>query len=110
MASGVGDGDADADLGADRGFGEVDGCGQCCGDSLGDGDRVPRRVVIAGSRMANSSPPSRATVAPGRRQECESLGDDLQELVADVVPERVVDLLEPVQVQQQHRGLAGVGG
>ena len=38
------------------------------------------------------------------------VGDDLQELVADVVPERVVDLLEPVQVEQQHRGLAVVPG
>ena len=48
---------------------------------------------------------------PGQRvalaqRAAEALGDDLEQLVAVVVPERVVDLLEAVEVDEQHRDRA----
>ena len=52
--------------------------------------------------MANSSPPSRATVS-ALRSGCCRRGPDLgQQQVADVVAERVVDVLEAIEVEQQH--------
>ena len=54
------------------------------------------------SRSANSSPPRRASVSPGRLVVGEAPGDLLQQLVAGVVAERVVHLLEAVEVDQQH--------
>ena len=51
----------------------------------------------------NSSPPSRATVSPSRTT-CSNRRRELgQQLVAAAVPERVVDGLEVVEVEQQHR-------
>ena len=58
------------------------------------------------STTANSSPPSRASVSPSRSAPLQPLGDDLEQLVAVVVPERVVDLLEAVEVDEQHRDRA----
>ena len=54
----------------------------------------------------NSSPPRRATVSFGRSACLEPARDGLQQLVAGVVAERVVDDLEAVEVEEQHRGAA----
>ena len=59
-------------------------------------------------RIANSSPPSRAITSPVRTWVLEPLGDFLQELVAGVVAERVVDHLELVDVEEEQRHLAAV--
>ena len=60
--------------------------------------------VLAASliRTENSSPPWRATRVPVRGV-AEAVGDLLEELVAGVVAEEVVDLLEAVQVDGEHR-------
>ena len=58
--------------------------------------------VVDASTTANSSPPSRET-APVAGDLDEPVRDLAQQLVAGVVPERVVDLLEAVEVDQQHR-------
>ena len=57
----------------------------------------------SGSSTANSSPPSRATASSGPQRALQPLGDQLQHPVADRVPEGVVDLLEPVEVEQEQR-------
>ena len=57
---------------------------------------------IPSSRTANSSPPRRATVSSGRTDGDQSLGHGHQEGVAGLVPERVVDPLEVVEVEVQH--------
>ena len=54
-------------------------------------------------RIPNSSPPSRATVSPSRSVARSRAADLLQQPVALVVAERVVDLLEVVEVHQHHR-------
>ena len=59
-------------------------------------------------RIANSSPPRRATVSSSPQQARQALADLAQHLVAVVVAERVVDLLEAVEVEQHH-GHAGAG-
>jgi len=56
----------------------------------------------AGRRMVNSSPPWRATVSPWRRAP-RNRSRDLQHVVARPVAERVVDYLEAVEVQEEHR-------
>ena len=75
--------------------------------------RAPAASVSRVVRMANSSPPSRATRscrADGLRQAAAHLD---QQPVADRVAECVVDVLEPVEVEQQQRevpvGCAGRG-
>ncbi len=55
------------------------------------------------SRSVNSSPESRATVSFGPQRRFEPARDLLQQLVAARVAEAVVDDLEAVQVQEQHR-------
>ena len=68
------------------------------------GGRRPRcaRVVSAsGSRTANSSPPIRASRSPWLQGALEARADQAEQVVADAVPEAVVDLLEPVQVDHQ---------
>ena len=62
--------------------------------------------------MANSSPPSRATKSDFARAAGEAGGDRFQKLVADHVAERIVDALEFVDVDIEHRQLPvrrGVG-
>ena len=54
----------------------------------------------------NSSPPRRAAVSSSRRQLREPLGDGGQQQVADRVAERVVDVLEAVEIEEQHGELA----
>ena len=43
----------------------------------------------------------------GPRRRLQALGDRLQQRVADLVAERVVDVLEAVEVEEQHRDRAG---
>ena len=58
------------------------------------------------STTANSSPPSRASVSPGCSAVLQPRPDLAQHLVPGVMPERVVELLEAVEVDQQQRDLA----
>ena len=58
------------------------------------------------STTANSSPPSRASVSPGCSASSSRGPIWRQHLVAGVVAERVVELLEAVEVDQQQRDLA----
>ena len=53
--------------------------------------------------MANSSPPSRATRSSPRMTRLKPLRDVEDELVADMVAERVVDVLEVIEVDIEHR-------
>ena len=53
----------------------------------------------------NSSPAMRPTRSIERVARLQPLGDLGQHLVAARVPERVVDELEPVEVDEQHRGV-----
>ena len=55
------------------------------------------------STIANSSPLMRATVSPLRTVGLQAQRDLLQQLVAAGVAERVVDQLEVVEVDEQHR-------
>jgi hypothetical protein len=62
------------------------------------------------SSTANSSPPSRANRDVAPRDRGQPAGDLAQHLVTDVVTHGVVDLLEVVEVDQQHRErVIGVG-
>src|ERR1700722_17054096 len=69
--------------------------------STKDVARVSTSAIVAtpSSRMANSSPPSRATVSEKRV--------DLTSrwAIAGVVAERVVDVLEVIEVEEHHRDL-----
>ena len=60
------------------------------------------------STTANSSPPRRDSESPSRSADLQPRADLAQHLVAGVVAERVVELLEAVEVDQQQRDL-GVG-
>ena len=67
--------------------------------------------VTSSSSTVNSSPPRRATVSPGPDRRLEPPRDRDQQLVADLVAERVVDELEAVEVEEQHgRGRGRVRG
>ena len=59
--------------------------------------------------MANSSPPRRATVSRSRMQSEQPLGDGPQQRVADRMAERVVDVLEVVEVEAVHHELFAPG-
>ena len=61
-----------------------------------------------GSSTTNSSPPRRATVSLSRRQVLSRLGDLLQQLIAGFMSQRVVDLLEAVEIEERHRQLSVV--
>ena len=56
--------------------------------------------------MANSSPPKRATVSDARTASRRRSRGLAQQLVADAVAERVVDELEAVDVEEEHRACA----
>ena len=71
------------------------------------GQRVASPSAATSSiSTANSSPPKRATVSPGRTEAAQPLGHLDQQLVAGGVAEAVVDLLEAVEVEEQHRPTA----
>ena len=79
------------------------GVGQLLLDALGDAGGVRLASVMSSSRTVNSSPPSRASVSPGRMQLLEPPRDADQELVAGLVAEAVVDRLEAIEIEVQHR-------
>ena len=70
-----------------------------------------RRRRRCSTRTANSSPPIRAAVSAAPTIVGDPLADGDQQLVADRVPEGVVDLLEVVQVDEEHaeRGAVALG-
>ena len=74
---------------------------QLAGDALGL--RAGRRR----SARANSSPPRRARMPAPARRGLQAPGDLDQHAVAELVPERVVDGLEVIEVEQQHGARAG---
>ena len=83
---------------------------QLAGSRIASWIRFTRSVTSVGSltavcTIANSSPPSRATMSVSRRQPRSRVGDGLEQFVAALVPERVVDALEFVEVQIKHREL-----
>ena len=51
----------------------------------------------------NSSPPSRASVSPGRNAALEPARRRDQELVTDLVPQAVIDRLETIEIEVEHR-------
>ena len=69
----------------------------------GDGVGLRRRRCSPFRRMANSSPPSRASASPGRRHDSSRRDDRDEQLVADQVAEAVVDDLEAIEIEIQHR-------
>ena len=78
--------------------------------TLGDelGAAVRRRALDEDDELVTAEPGDRVAFAQGGEQ---AGRDRLQELVARFVAERVVDLLEAVEVEEQHGGLgAGAAG
>ena len=69
-----------------------------------DGAASVRRGPRAGRRTRR--PPSRATVSSARTQRSQPLGHRDQQPVAGLVPEAVVDDLEVVEVEEEHRDRA----
>ena len=63
--------------------------------------RRPAASLAPSSSTANSSPPRRASVSLGRVTSPKRSRDLLEQLVAGVVAEAVVDLLEAVEVDEQ---------
>ena len=70
-------------------------------EAPGDRDRVAHVRLVVETRIANSSPPSRAARSPSRIAVLDPVGDGDQELVAGGMAEGVVDDLEVVQVEEQ---------
>ena len=68
-------------------------------------DAEPSERVV-GSSTTYSSPDSRATIASCGTAPFKPLGDDAQHLVARRVAEAVVDVLEPVEVDEVQGGFA----
>ena len=66
-------------------------------------------AVTSSTRMANSSPPSRAIVSSGRRHRMETSGDRHEQPVADRVTKAVVDRLEPIEVEEQQADKPSAG-
>ena len=74
-------------------------------DALGDHGRLARVAdVVEQERELVAAEAGDGVVGPQRRLQPARDGD--QQLVADVVAERVVDELEAVEVEEQHRGAA----
>ena len=96
-------GDADAGADATRLAARERALRERGDDALGDATTTSSGPSTPSSRTANSSPPKRATVSAARTQRAQPLGDRDQQLVADRVAERVVDGLEVVEVDEQHR-------
>ena len=67
------------------------------------GDRPTWSAPAPTSSIANSSPPIRAALSPARMPIAQRVGHRAQDLVAGEVPERVVDLLEAVEVEHDER-------
>ncbi len=101
------DSDARRDDDRRRGAVELEGLADDLEHALGDelGRDVHRAAVDEDHELVAAHPPDRVGVAQPRRQaKC----DCLQELVAHLVAERVVDVLELVEVDEERRTLARV--
>ena len=61
--------------------------------------------LSSSQRTTNSSPPKRATVSPGPDLVGQPVGEVDEQLVAGAVAEAVVDDLEVVEVEEEHRQL-----
>ncbi len=100
--------DADADVDADGD--PVDhrtAAPSACRTSLRDDCGADASPCVART-TANSSPPSRTSrSARSRTNAAEPVADLLEQVVAGVVPQAVVDLLEPVEVEQQQGDRGG---
>ena len=93
----------DADAGADHDGLVADRVGRADRRDQAVGDRQQRRVVGAAAVMtANSSPPMRATRSSSRTRVGEPLRHRADQFVADRMAERVVDVLEVVEVDVEH--------
>ena len=60
--------------------------------------------------MANSSPPRRATVSPRRTQACSRSAAAISRPSPTGMAQRVVDRLETVQIETEHRESAAAAG
>ena len=103
-----GDGDPDAGAHPDGHPVERDGVEQRLGQLLGHHHQFLAGGDDAGAgELVASEPGHRAPVA---HLALEPSGHDAQELVTAVVPEGVVDLLEPVEVDEHHAHVFGLVG
>ena len=73
-------------------------------DAVGDRHQACRRSVAPGVMMANSSPPSRATSASPRTMPRRRLVTAAISSSPDVMAERVVDVLEVIEVDAEDGG------
>ena len=98
----------DADRGADHHGMAVEqiGIGNGLEQAFCEAHRVlgARQPILDNSELVRIEPRQRVFVAQGRAQ---PLGDAAQELVADRMSQRVVDRLEIVEPEHQHRDLLG---
>src|SRR6266508_3653776 len=102
-----GDDDADAGVDLDVAAGHRDRRGQCLQQPLGGGERVggAAGVLDQDDELVAAEP---GDGVAGPYVGAQPLGDQGEQLVADLVSEGVVDGLERVQVQQQHGQQAAV--
>ncbi len=81
---------------------------QCLKDPLREPARAAR-LLSFGMMMANSSPPSRASIWPGRNSEETAAGECLQQRVSRRVTVDVVDVLEAIDVEAEQGDLLVLG-
>jgi hypothetical protein len=74
-------------------------------DALGKGDEGRGAAVLAGPEDGELVTPEPSQRVGFREVDAETVGDRLEERVADAVPELVVHGLEPVEVDEQQRGV-----
>ena len=97
-------GESDADTGADRGVNRAELIGRR--QLTADAQRQDARLVaITGDRLDDgefvAAEPADKVVGPG--QGAQPIGDDAQQIVADRMAVGVVDVFEPVEVDDQQR-------
>ena len=107
VAEPVGDGDAEAGVDEDGLVAEHDRRGEAVEQPLGDLDRpaLPGQALAQDGELVAAQPRERVA---GREQRGEPRGELGQQLVAALVAEPVVDELEAVDVEPEHRGGAAV--
>ena len=83
------------------------GIADCVEQALGQERRIlgARHPALDDGEFVGVEPGQRIVVAQHRSQ---SLADAAQELVADAMAERIVDRLEMVEAEHEHRHLLGV--
>ena len=101
----------DADAGGDRNllFGEHRRCRRSA-FTMPSATTSAWPAPTCGRMMPNSSPPSRARTSVSRIRLAQRGGDGLEQVVARLVAELVVDGLEVIQIDQQHRPAAAIAG